>query len=370
MTNKEKSEIQKKIVDSLDLKPHGRLLLAPRVGKSKLIIDIIKKNNPKSILWVTPSAQLADKDIPEEFITWKAKKFVSRLTTVTWMSLNKIKGHYEMIVLDEEQFATENNTSNLVSGELSSDYTVSMTGTKTKHETKKDLYKSLNLPVLYELTINEAVDVGILANYSIKVIEIDMSSAKNITAGTKDKPFMTTEIAQYNYLDSSAKKAMFQKRKDIMFRILARMRAVYDSPTKTEAAKFFMDNLKGRKLFFCASQKQAEYISEHFYHSNTSDKDVQRFIKGEIDSIAMVNAGGIGWTYKEIDHLFMVQADSDKNGTTSQKIARTLLEQKNYKATIWLLCLVGTQDEKWIESALENFDKTKVEYIRYKNFKL
>ena len=101
MTNKEKSEIQKKIVDSLDLKPHGRLLLAPRVGKSKLIIDIIKKNNPKSILWVTPSAQLADKDIPEEFITWKAKKFVSRLTTVTWMSLNKIKGHYEMIVLDK-----------------------------------------------------------------------------------------------------------------------------------------------------------------------------------------------------------------------------------------------------------------------------
>lgn len=66
----------------------------------------------------------------------------------------------------------------------------------------------------------------------------------------------------------------------------------------------------------------------------------------------------------------MVQADSDKNGTTSQKIARTLLEQKNYKATIWVLCLVGTQDEKWIESALENFDKTKVEYIRYKNFKL
>jgi hypothetical protein len=34
-----------RLVDSLDLKPHGLLLLAPRVGKSKIIIDIIKKNN-------------------------------------------------------------------------------------------------------------------------------------------------------------------------------------------------------------------------------------------------------------------------------------------------------------------------------------
>jgi superfamily II DNA or RNA helicase len=369
MTNKEKSKIQKEIVDSLPLKPHGRLLLAPRVGKSKLVIDIIKKNNPKSILWVTPSAQLAEKDIPEEFEIWKGKRFISKLTTVTWMSLNKIKGHYEMIVLDEEQFATENNTINLVNKELTADYIISMTGTQTKHEDKKDLYKALNLPILYKLSINEAVNIGILANYTIKVIEIDMGVSKNIPAGTKDKPFMTTEVAQYNYLDSTAKKAMFQKRKDIMFRILARMRAIYDSPTKTEVAKYFMDNLKGRKLFFCASQKQAEYVSKYFYHSKTNDNDVQRFIKGEIDDIAMVNAGGIGWTYKEIDHLFMVQADSDKNGLTSQKIARTLLDQPNYKATIWVLCLIGTQDEKWVESALENFDKTKVEYIRYKNIK-
>ena len=79
MTNKEKSEIQKKIVDSLDLKPHGLLLLAPRIGKTRIIIDIIKKNNPKSILWVTPSAELATKDIPEEFTKWKAVRFKKKI---------------------------------------------------------------------------------------------------------------------------------------------------------------------------------------------------------------------------------------------------------------------------------------------------
>lgn len=48
---------------------------------------------------------------------------------------------------------------------------------------------------------------------------------------------------------------------------------------------------------------------------------------------------------------------------------RTLLQQEDYQATIWIICLLGTQDEKWIESALERFDKSKVEYINYKNLK-
>jgi len=370
MTNKEKSKIQKEIVDSLDLKPHGRLLLAPRVGKSKLVIDIIKKNNPKSILWVTPLAKLAEEDIPEEFNTWKAKKFLNKLKTVTWTSLNKIKGHYELIILDEEQFATENNLSNIINGKLTADYIISMTGTQTKHETKKDLYKSLKLPILYELSINEAVDIGLLANYTIKVIEIDMSREKTVKAGTKDKPFMTSEEEQYKWLSSSAQKAIFQKRKDAQFRILARMRSVYDSDSKTKAAKYLIDNLQGRKLIFSSGIKQAEYLCSNVFHSKTDDKYLNKFISGEIDEIAMVNAGGVGTTYKEIDHLFMVQADSDKNGLTSQKVARTLLDQPNYKATIWVLCLIGTQDEKWVESALQNFDKSKVEYIRFKNIKL
>ena len=370
MTNKEKSRIQKEIVDSLDSKPHGRLLLAPRVGKSKLAIDIIKKNKPKSILWVTPLAHLAEVDIPQEFETWKAKVYLKCLKTVTWTSLNTIEGHYEMIILDEEQFITENNIENITNGKLTFDYIVSMTGTKTKHESKNNLYKQLELPVLYELSINEAVDIGLLSNYTVKVLEIDMSREKNVKAGSKDKPFMTSEEDNYSWLSKMTKQAIIQKRKDAQFRILKRMRAVYDSPSKTAAAKYLIDNLKGRKLFFCSSIEQAEYLCSNTYHSKTTNKALKEFIDGIIDTVTMVNAGGVGTTFKAIDHLVMAQADSDNNGLTSQKICRTLLEQKDYVATIWILCLVGTQDEKWVESALQNFDKSKVEYIRFKNFKL
>lgn len=369
MTNKEKTQIQKEIVSVLSLKPHGRLLLAPRVGKSKLAVDLIKLNKPDSILWATPQEELATTAIPLEFDLWKAKHYKKKLTTVTWMSLNKMKGHYSIIILDEEQFATENNLSTLLSGELTADYILSMTGTQTKHQDKLDLYKRLGLPVLYEMSINEAVDMGMLANYAIKVIEVDLGTEKTVPAGNKDNPFMTTEAAQFAYIDKTVNQAIYQKRRDSTFQILKRMRFIKNSPSKQEAALLLMERLSGRKLFFCGSIEQAESICSNTFHSKTDNTDLLKFMSGEVDEIAMVNAGGTGFTYKEIDHLVMTQADSDKNGLTSQKLCRTLLQQKDYKATIWIICLLGTQDVKWVESALTNFDKFKVEYIRFVNFK-
>lgn len=372
MTKKEKNRIQKEIVDGLECRPHGRLLLAPRVGKSKIIIDIIKRDKPESILWVTPSAELADMDntkdgIVSEFVKWRAKKYINKLTTITWMSLSKIIGFYDMVVLDEEQHITENNSLNLLNRSIDYINIISMTGTPSKDFEKQQIYKKLDLKVLVNMNINKAVDIGLLSNYEIKVLDVPMSNKKNIEAGNKNKRFKTSEIAQYNYLSSVVQQAIFQNRKDKTFRILQRMRAIKDSPSKHEAAKKLLSKLEGRIMVFCATIKQAEDLCKHTYHSKTDNTDLLAFKNGKIDRIGLVNAGGTGHTYKEVDHLVMIQADSDKNGLTSQKISRTLLEQKNYKATIWILSLLQTQDEKWVESALERFDKKKVKYINYKN---
>ena len=368
MTNKEKTELQKEIVDSLDPKPHGRLLLAPRVGKTKIGIDIIKREKPDSILWVTPSAELAEEDIPKEFETWKAKRFLNKLTTVTWMSLNKITGHFGLIILDEEQFATENNLETLLNGELTADFIIAMTGTPTKHKEKIELYKKLGLDILYDMSINEAVDIGLLNNYSINVLEVALGTEKNIEAGSKDNRFMTSEQKNYEYLHKVAQQAIYQKRRDTSFRIMARRRAILDSPAKDNAAKWLFNHLEGRrKVIFASSIKQAEEVSNYTYHSKTDNVHLRQFKNGEVDELAMVNAGGTGHTYKAIDDLILVQADSDKNGLTSQKICRTLLKQKDYHATIWILCLIGTQDEKWVASTLESFDKTKITYTRFVN---
>ena len=42
------------------------------------MIDIIKREKPKKILWITPNENLRDVEIPNEFITWKAKTYLNK----------------------------------------------------------------------------------------------------------------------------------------------------------------------------------------------------------------------------------------------------------------------------------------------------
>ena len=69
-------------------------------------------------------------------------------------------------------------------------------------------------------------------------------------------------------------------------------------------------------------------------------------------------------------HFIIVQADSNKSGGFIQKLARSLLLQKDYTASIWVITLQGSQDEVWVTNALAELDSSKIEYVNIKNLKL
>lgn len=371
MNNKEKSEIQDSIIDSLPKPAHGLVQLAPRVGKSRIAIKVIKNEKSKSILWVTPSTNLRDVEIPAEFHKWKAKTYLKKTTIVCYGSLSSTKGHFDKVILDEYQDVTPVNAEPLFNGNITYNSIIGLSGTHPEHKEKNEIYTRLQLGILADMGIDEAVDKGIIADYNITVLEVAMEAKeKTIAAGSKDKPFMTTERAQYDYLDKTANQAIWGRRKDAQFRILARMRAVYNSFSKEQAAQFLISTLPGRKLVFCGSIDQANRLSDYPYHSKTNEDNLNAFKAGEIDILTCVNSGGIGSTYRSVDHFIIVQSDSDKKGGTTQKLARALLEQgAEYKADIWFLLLLDTKDASWIEKALRNFDSKKVKYERFINLK-
>jgi len=363
---------QKEILDSLSAPPHGIYLISPRFGKSRLAISIIKKFKLKKVLWVTPSVKLRDEDIPQEFSKWKVSTYLKGTDIICYSSMSEHKGNYDIVILDEVQTITDNNSLPLFNGNIKYKTILGLTGTMPKHEEKLVLLRKLKLNVLLDISIDDAVADNMVADYRIKVLEVPLNyTDKNIVAGTKAKPFKTTEGANYDYLSKQVAKMMFvTDKKRLQFAILNRLRFIYKSPTKLETAKKLIKHLNGRKLVFTGSIDHAELISPYTYHSKTNQDHLNLFLQEKIDLLACVNAGGTGFTYKNVDHFIIVQADSNKSGGFIQKLARSLLLQKDYVASIWIISLQGTQDEVWVTNALQELDQSKIEYINIKNLKL
>lgn len=360
MTNKERNEIQQEILSQIPSNAHGLLKLAPRVGKTKITIDYIKREKIKKILWVTPSTKLRDEDIPSEFVKWKAKRQLNNSKIICYASLKEEAGEYDLVVLDEYQYITEDNTDPLFNGNIKYGKIIGLSGSHPKHLEKQEILDKLKLSILIDITIDQAVEQSLIADYNITIVECKLNSVdKTIKAGNKTKSWFQTEADAYNYLTRNIFRPFF---------IIKRMKFIYDSTTKEKTAIKLLNYLKdkGRKMVFCSSIEQAERLGNgETYHSKTNNTQLNRFINKEIDNLYCVRSGGVGYTYNGVDHFVIIQADSDKKGETTQKLARSLLSQKDgYKGNIWFICLADTKDKNWLTEALSGFDQSKIQTIK------
>ena len=360
--------ISQRILQSIPNQKMVRLHLAPRFGKTKLIISLIERDKPVNILWVTPSRKLADFDIPAEFKKWNAEEYLDNLHVTTWASLKNITGSYDLIVLDEEQNVTENNCKNFFNNTLSGNI-VSMTGTPPSLEEKKEIYWRLGLSVAYTLTIDEAVELGIVSDYKITIFNIALSTKKDIKVKRGKEIFYTSELARYEYIDKQARNAYrsFSHNGKFPWAIAKRVDFIKKSKTKKELARRVVDKLcSGRTLIFAPFIDYAEEICEHSYHSkSTSKSSLEDFQNFKINRLSLVNTGGVGFTFKGIENLLIIQMDSNKTGLSTQKIARALLKQeRKEKVNIYILCIRGTKDEDWVAKGISEFEPSRVKMIR------
>ena len=360
--------IFKKVLDSIPKKKMIRLSLAPRFGKTKLIVDVIKRDDPETILWVTPSKLLSKEDIPNEFEKWDGKEYLDRLTVTTWSSLKKINGYFDLIVLDEEQFITEKNCEPLLNKKLQG-LIISMTGTPTTRADKQELYDKLKLKMAYILSLDEIVELGIVSDYSIKVLVFKMSEEKNIESGSASNRFMTSEASYYRWLDAKAIESYGNNDYQIPWAIVERANYIKNSKTKKLISEEFIQMYQDKRiLIFAPFIEYAESICTNTYHSKSVDKSsLDAFQNNEINHLALVKTGSVGFTFFDVDIVLIIQMDSNKTGISTQKIARGLLKSSQEKVqltNIFVLCLDNTQDTKWVNEGLNDFSKEKIEFLR------
>lgn len=373
MNNREK--IQKEALDAVLVNGgSGVLCLATGAGKSKIAIDYVKlfyesmKKNFRCLL-VVPTEKLRDENWKDEFDKWKAKViYRTNVERTCYASLNKLKHkEYDLVILDEVHRTTENNSKFFKQNTVHN--ILGLTATYPKDEIKQLLMKDLKLDIVYTLSLDKAIEEGIVAPYKIKVVELFLDDKeKYIKAGSQAKSFMTTEYGQYQYMTNVIQKIMYSGKPAPKWLFLKRMQMIYNLKSKTELAKKIIATLPedDRTLIFCGSIDQANQLCEHQFHSKTDDTDFKAFCSEEINKLSCVNALNEGHNIPNVDSAVIVQLNSQELNTV-QRIGRCIRYRPGHEAIIYILSVVQTQDEKWVAKALESFDKDNIEYINAKN---
>lgn len=363
--------IQKEAKESIE-KNSGRGLLAMCTGSGKSRIPILyaqdKKNKVQRIAVIVPTEILRDSGWKEEFKKWKALSLYKSTELLCYASAHKITGkEYDLVILDEAHNITE------LSAEFFKSNTVrdiiALTATPPEKEEKQEILSSLGLKTTYTLTLEKGVELGIIAPINIHVIYTELDKVrKNVKMGNKERPFFQTEQKAYEYHTQSVDYAYETYNYDkLKFLIMNRARFIYNLNSKLEAAKMILDELfEERNIIFCGSVEQAEKISEHTFHYKSGKTALNQFIAQEIDELACVSALNEGHNLPMIDNAVIIQLNSNALNLI-QRIGRVCRWREGHEANVYLLICKDTQDEKWAESALKDFDKSSIKY--YDNVK-
>lgn len=353
----------------------GLAALCTGAGKSKIAVNIVTDDKHKGKwLLVVPTEKLRDENWLDEFNKWKKKTYYSKLDRECYASLSKVDlSKYEGIILDEAHNLTEANSEPfrvLSKKQLTDLKILALTATPPKEEEKIEIFNQLQLKKIKELKLDEGVELGIVAPYEIIIVETQLDNIKkNCKGGTKDKPFLTTEAANYEFKSRQIQRIQFSGKPVPKFLYLNRMHMIYGLQSKTEAAKSILKHIPESKktLIFAGTIEQAIELEKNTFHSKSDDKNLKLFQENKINRLSCVQSLNEGLNIKDLDIGLVVQLNSNPRNLI-QRVGRLVRIREGHKATIYILSCVGTQDEKWVEKAIEGLDRSNITYTSIKNF--
>lgn len=376
--NKVREKVQNEAIQAVVNNRGGMVAMATGSGKSRVAVELAKFYNKPSvsdIALIVPTEKLRDQNWLEEYNKWEAGDLWDKTERLCYASASKVQNKdFELVILDEGHNITELSSEFFINN--GAENIVLLTATPPDDKIKRQIISDLGLKLVYELTLDQAVRLGFVAPYKITVITVPLdATTKNIPGGTKAKPFMTTEAACYAYHNKRVQQSMFdetaQGKARLKFAILNRMQFIYKIPSKTQVIKFLLDKVipeDDRTIIFCGNIEQAEYVCPTYYHSKSGNQHYDAFKNETINRLSCVKAVNEGHNFPGVDSGIIGQLNS-KEKDLVQRIGRLIRFRPGHEAHLYIVVSEGTQDEKWLEKAVENLNKSKINYVRFPQFK-
>ena len=360
MNNREK--IQKEALKASLKHKRSGLNISMGVGKTRIAIQHLMKHYDPfiQVLVVIPKLSIKDSWFAE-LDKMNLSGIKEHITFTTYLSLNKQNSNgYDVIYLDECHNLLNKHKIFL---EMYQGVILGLTGTAPvrKGTEKYDMVKKY-CPIVYEFSVDDATENNILNDYKIIVHELSLSKQLNLKKKNKNGGFWySSELKDYNYCSQRMAEAYTPKQQQ--FAAIMRMKALMSYNTKEFYAKTLLKNISDKCIVFANTQDQADRICKHSYHSNNpkSKENFELFSDGRIDKMSCVLQLSEGVTVPGLKQGIILHAYGN-NRKSAQRIGRLLRLNPLETAVCHILCYKNTQDEKWVETALKEFDQSKIEY--------
>jgi superfamily II DNA or RNA helicase len=343
-------------------KKWGILNLCPRFGKIYTTINILEKYNPDiSILIAYPDVKIKD-SWEEDFKTRKYNN--PNITYTTHLSMHKYTMNmYDIVIIDEIHLLSDAQLDAAYDLTLINHQVLGLTGTLSSW-TESELDMRLDLPVLAHYPIEQAIQEGVIVDYKITVIKTPLDNKIVQTLKGKDRTEKKHFDACTWVIDQLERQG-----KNTMHLRLKRMRIIQSSIAKVRLTKVILEKYKDeRVLVFCGTTNSADSLGIPSHHSKSPDKEgFKKFAEGEGNHMAVVKIGNTGVTYKPLDKVIINYFDSNAENL-AQKINRCMAMEYNNpekKAVIYILSTDESVEEKWLNKALEFFDKDKINVVNF-----
>lgn len=365
-----RAEVQSKGTQAL-LKNHfqGVLLdISPRVGKCKIVIDALKETSYLDIVISTPR-EVVKQVWEHEFKKWGLEYPVKVICSA---SLKNLKSA-DILIIDEVHLLSPRQIEEIK--RIAPKRLSAVTGSLSA-KTELVLAQELGLVTGYRYLLEEAISDGIISDYKINVLRCSLSTEQGsyVVQDSLGLDFLTSEQVEYNMLSTrfnrlrtlALNNSSYYKSK--MNTARQRSTLLYKSLSKLDVAKELVDSLE-RCLVFTTLTQSADFLCKDTYHYKSIEEDkLSKFYSQEIDKLALVGMGSVGLTYPNLKTAVIHQLQSNEE-TAVQTVLRMCNFDQGKDAEVWITCYRDTVDEEWVNKGLSLFDKSKINYLNYEEWK-
>lgn len=320
---------------SLDLSIRiGKCFIGLSVAQHFKKVLVAYDNNPILVSWKEDSIKFNLND--------------SHIDYTTYVSLDKHNlNDYDLIILDEIHTCSENNWNYIALNNPKR--ILGMSGTMPEKGIKKD-YVNTYCPIKYTIKLDETTGKT-SKDYEIIVHLLEPSKIKDI----KTKNGFWSDSQKISFWERK-----YETTRSFTGAMLFLIQAIQNSPTKFNYLKKLVNRINDG-FVFVETTKQCEELGIPSYNNknHNSEQNLEDFKLGKINKLSTINQLKAGITIPHLKQCIILHSYSSQQ-KSHQKLGRCLTINGDDKATIHILCLKGTYDQKWVTNSLEQFDKSKI----------